>query len=764
MAISREAVIYGFKFFLGRDPESEEGIQAHMNLPDEKSLAKVLIQSKEFSIKRNLDFSIQTNNASNNNDGNEWAIKSKIKIIVVGNCQASGIATLLQAMSEDVVTKFYETTDKFLTSLKNGDLDTISFSECDLIFAHPRNDWIEILESRVIGIRNKVKYIPPIAFSAFHPDCVYVENKEKNHVASPIGAYNSSLAFYGWSNGLSLKNTIGLFSEEIYDALGFFDYWNSSVASLKSAWDFSELTIDSKVIRNWSRHGSWMHSINHPKLFVLADVARAALTREKITHIPNVEDFLKDNLTIHPCWPVYPEIGNALGIPTTQPFFKKGEGLCPSNRPIGMLNLEKFVEQSFIAYDKHKQSNLTCERLKNERYQKLHDIIKNKSAINQTVKYFVNLKNTLIDQKGAVKINHNPYKNLADYQFWRRSIERISMQDIDPVVRSGFTLNKTDKVATAGSCFAQHISRTLQKQGFNYYVAEIGDEKLNSTEADQKNYGVFSARFGNLYSARQLVQLFDRAYGSYYPQDKVWTRDDGKYVDPFRPQVEPDGFNSIDALENDRNKHFFAVREMFEKLDVFVFTLGLTEAWRRRSDGAIFPLAPGVVAGEMNHDIYEFVNFNVGEVVSDLQNFITRLLSVNPKAKMIITVSPVPLIATYEDRHVLVSTTYSKSALRAAAEEICKQNKNCEYFPSYEIITGNYTKGEYFESDLRSVKPEGVEHVMRLFMQHYSSEAQITEQPKSSISPVNSLDAELMKENERISGVICDEEALDAGN
>lgn len=65
--------------------------------------------------------------------------------------------------------------------------------------------------------------------------------------------------------------------------------------------------------------------------------------------------------------------------------------------------------------------------------------------------------------------------------------------------------------------------------------------------------------------------------------------------------------------------------------------------------------------------------------------------------------------------------------------------------------TGNHTKGGYFESDLRSVKTEGVDHVMRLFLAHYASEKQ-----------GNSFDQDLMLENMLVSEVVCDEEAIDA--
>ena len=70
------------------------------------------------------------------------------------------------------------------------------------------------------------------------------------------------------------------------------------------------------------------------------------------------------------------------------------------------------------------------------------------------------------------------------------------------------------------------------------------------------------------------------------------------------------------------------------------------------------------------------MNARVGDVRDDMLTFLERLFAVNPAARVILTVSPVPLIATYADRHVLVSNTYSKAALRAAAEEIVAKQKD----------------------------------------------------------------------------------------
>jgi hypothetical protein len=55
------------------------------------------------------------------------------------------------------------------------------------------------------------------------------------------------------------------------------------------------------------------------------------------------------------------------------------------------------------------------------------------------------------------------------------------------------------------------------------------------------------------------------------------------------------------------------------------------------------------------------------------------------------------------------------------AGEIASEFDDVDYFPSHEVITGNFNRGRYFEDDLRKVKPEGVDHVMRLFKHHFYS-------------------------------------------
>jgi hypothetical protein len=342
----------------------------------------------------------------------------------------------------------------------------------------------------------------------------------------------------------------------------------------------------------------------------------------------------------------------------------------------------------------------------------------------------------------------NPYKDLPDQQFWRRAVAGIEPFRLDPVSKVRFKIGRNDRVATAGSCFAQHISRRLSALGFNYFVAEPG-AGLDEGQRKALNYGVFSARFGNLYTTRQLLQLFQECFDGREVAEPVWRRTDDRYVDAPRPQVTPEGYETVRAVHAERKTHLAAVRRMFEDCDVFVFTLGLTETWRSRKDGTVYPVAPGVSGGTFDTARHEFVNLDVLEVMADLDEFLVRLRGVNPQVRVLLTVSPVPLIATYEDRNVLVATAYSKAVLRVAADMAYRKYDWVDYFPSYEIITGNYNRSAYYEADLRGIDPIGVDHVMRCFLGNYTEAG--SKSGSGFAAPREAIANDL----------VCDEEAID---
>ncbi|VWD51072.1 hypothetical protein BLA50215_06170 [Burkholderia lata] len=645
-----------------------------------------------------------------------------MKIAIVSNCQGEGLSKCLMAMNATLDVEFVVITKLWDGSVQLGDL----LRDYDLVLAQ------KMIEPHIPSeYAHKVHYFPSFAFPAFHPDMTYVRGTrldgKVDTVYTPMVHYNSAIVLHGYVRGLSVDEIVASFGRETFSRLGYLDAWPTAKAAFLQEADEIGLPLSDRF-DNWAKSGCFMYSFNHPSIHVIADVCADLLTKLGIEiQSRNAARYVVDDLRTMPVWPIYPEIAESLGL--------SGDYAFKRHDPHGTISLRQFVEESLALYAEFQRDTLEPLNFRLEEYDRLLGFTASGERI---------------EPQGRVKRapgNDNPYRGLPDFHFWKRAVAEPAMQDVDPVSLPRFTVAREQKVATAGSCFAQHIARTLSANGFNYLVSETAPPELDASQAHARNFGVFSARYGNVYTARQLLQLIQRINGDFVPAEQYWMRDDGRLVDPFRPQIEPDGFADLDELVHARGVHFAAVRAMLEQMDVLVFTLGLTEGWRSKEDGAVYPLAPGVAGGSMDPERYEFVNFTAGEVVADVQAFLDLLRVINPSAKVILTVSPVPLIATFEPRHVLTSTTYSKSVLRVAADEIRAANAHVEYFPSYEIITGAYTRGAYFEEDLRSVKETGVAHVMRLFLNHYMTSDDA--KPDAAI-----------RAHRELANIVCDEEAI----
>jgi hypothetical protein len=309
----------------------------------------------------------------------------------------------------------------------------------------------------------------------------------------------------------------------------------------------------------------------------------------------------------------------------------------------------------------------------------------------------------------------HPYSDLPDQNFWRRYVPQQPWRDLQLAGTPKFRIAQADRISTAGSCFAQHISRYLRGAGIPTLQAEVAHPLLFELGAETASYELFSARYGNIYTARQCLELFRQAFGQ-MPVIHDYAEDKGRYYDLLRPNAVPDGFSTLDEARHDRAYHLACVRHMFATSNVFVLTLGLTECWQHADSGHTYPVCPGTARGQYQPQLHRFHNLSHAEVTADLEQLIAGLREVNPALRLILTVSPVPLVATYTSGNVLVASSYSKSVLRAAAGEVEARHAHVAYFPSYEIISHAASFGQYLDSDLREVADRGVHHVMTSFL------------------------------------------------
>lgn len=314
----------------------------------------------------------------------------------------------------------------------------------------------------------------------------------------------------------------------------------------------------------------------------------------------------------------------------------------------------------------------------------------------------------------------NPYADLPQKAFWKSAVAAHNPLEISGLWTPEFAILPTDKVVTAGSCFAQHFSRALSARGYNWLDAEPAPALLTEEQARSFNYGIFSTRTGNIYTARMLRQWLELAFGETDSQAPEWSelwQAQGRFQDPLRPVIEPGGFASPDELFASRAATLAAVRKAVRQAGVFVFTMGLTESWRNRKTGFEYAMCPGTAGGIFDPDLHVFKNQRYSEIHEDMSAALALLREHNPGLKVLLTVSPVPLTATASGEHVLTATSYSKSVLRAVAGDLAADHEGVDYFPSYEIITHPAFRGMFYASNQRSVISKGVDHVMESFFE-----------------------------------------------
>lgn len=325
----------------------------------------------------------------------------------------------------------------------------------------------------------------------------------------------------------------------------------------------------------------------------------------------------------------------------------------------------------------------------------------------------------------------SPYDHLPPRAFWKSGVAEALPDSLFDIYDRKFAISPDDVIATAGSCFAQHIGRQLKNRGFHVLDAEPPPVGLPKVDHLRFGYSTYSARYGNIYTTRQLLQLCQECMSVWTPTEEAWLGPQG-WNDAQRPNIEPAGFSTLAELRALRRYHLACVKRMFIEMDIFIFTLGLTEAWVDSAETTVFPTAPGVIAGTYAADRYRLKNFSFSEVVHDFEEFVSlvsRLRGDRPPVRYLLTVSPVPLTGTASGNHVLAATARSKAVLRAAADQIAESNPYTDYFPSYEIITNPAARGAWFHDNLRTVTPEGVDAVMKVFFHHHGSQSpQETEQ------------------------------------
>lgn len=282
-----------------------------------------------------------------------------------------------------------------------------------------------------------------------------------------------------------------------------------------------------------------------------------------------------------------------------------------------------------------------------------------------------------------------------------------------PSAKPSFQISKTDTVFTIGSCFARNVESALIEAGLEVISNEdnlgpVGDS-LGFTPNFFNKYAIHSI-YNDLKWA--LERDTDPGDAAIYPMHKK-----GLYADMQLGMSKLEF--SLNQIRDFRGRYLDVMARTVDA-DVIIITLGYVETWYDNELGIYLNTSPPQPLIKAQPDRFEFRVLSYNDILSALHDVYDLLKKHRTKPlKMLITVSPVPLLATFRDIDVLVANAYSKSVQRAAIDEFIRDVEGVDYFPSYEFVILSNPTMAWARGDYRHVSPDLVARIMSNVMMQY---------------------------------------------
>ena len=276
-----------------------------------------------------------------------------------------------------------------------------------------------------------------------------------------------------------------------------------------------------------------------------------------------------------------------------------------------------------------------------------------------------------------------------------------------------FALRPGDRFFCIGSCFARNVEEHLIYRGIDVLSRRIVSPR-NEWPGPRPN-GMVN-KFTTQSMAQEVDWLFDP------PADIPATLAEtpqGWFDLNLCPGVAPV------PLERAVERRLYLMEDYFDRLrqaDVVIVTLGLNEVWRDLSSGLYLNTAPSLWSARKAPDRFVLEITGVEENVAALERLYARLKALNPLMRVIVTVSPVPMSATFSGRDIAVANMYSKSTLVSAAQSFCAGREDVDYFPSYELVSLS-PRAVAYGADTLHVTNAVVGSVMEQFLRAYMGDA-----------------------------------------
>jgi hypothetical protein len=167
--------------------------------------------------------------------------------------------------------------------------------------------------------------------------------------------------------------------------------------------------------------------------------------------------------------------------------------------------------------------------------------------------------------------------------------------------------------------------------------------------------------------------------------------------------------------------------EIIRTSDVFILTLGVAPAFFDRATGDFVLPRPTALNSRAMAEKYLFRTTSVQENVDNVLYLINFIRSLAPEIRIVVTVSPVPIVASFEFESAVQADCLSKSTMRLVAHEVVNNCniQNILYWPSFEVFRwAGSNAGNYYAADDGAawhVSEEKVAGTIHAFVEMFSA-------------------------------------------
>ena len=185
-------------------------------------------------------------------------------------------------------------------------------------------------------------------------------------------------------------------------------------------------------------------------------------------------------------------------------------------------------------------------------------------------------------------------------------------------------------------------------------------------------------------------------------------------ADKFRAVVNPDGvmYNPASILHTVDRYVDKLKAEGTEPPRTAVFTLGTNHVYILNETGEIVDNCR-----KRPQRLFTERELTVDQCAEYLGKAISRLRSVNPDVRVVLTVSPIRYA-----KYGFHGSQLSKAVLLLAADKVVREHDGVEYFPAYEIVNDELRDYRFYREDMLHPSDQAVEYIWQRFGDTYFSD------------------------------------------